>query len=1017
MVKIVTIHGTNNGDPSSSGDYWWQRGSAFQKKLLAYVTHVKGVEFIPFHWSGENSEKARREAGEALFKKLRTMEKDSDDDVALVGHSHGGSVLNHTLFAAAAKGVAFDKVKSWITVGTPFIHTARSANPFNRTGIWGTVTTIAVLTFLFLFAVVVPLQFAVVQDLWNALTNQDVTQWRFRQLRHYSLGGLNLLFFSVIMPVLIGGAIYRLGSRTRKRLSKKHQARFADRWLARWTALNHEDDEAITALKSARTVSLTLVPFDAVRKTVSAVLILLVTLLFAYVSLLFGGRDFIQRHGPLWMTSAEISFKAPGRLIDVAYSPDGKWLATVSGDRAARIIDVESGEIKHLLPHKGGPSALAVSKEGDQLLVFGSSSGVIWNVETGDKVRSIDLENAWASNLAAIAFSNARNVILAQKLTAVLNPDGAAVYDATTGAELFELQSTNKLGLSDPVFSASGDVIYALDVTKKGEIQIFSGKNGAHLGSVFPSFLVDGLPERVEALLGLSGESYDPKTLYDTSVSLHPIVGSDSILFYYTLAYNDKRIAVREAFRGTTSQNNETSPPIVDFYFWVYQDVTEGGLASEAYASASGTTILRFFDGFVAWSIGTDDITVFPSKGSDHFWNPIALSPTAREWAMGRPLSETDPMKIVEIGAFPSTAPKGEEDAEKENSITGDNAGEDAKGGADNQQRQPPPTRIISGPPSPDTTRIDYLDKLYHYSGGIVLAPWTGRVQGDATNQAPDAIEFKPLSMPEWPVFGIYWSLTMLYDRLDEFFGIDETRIASLRSLTDDSLGTDYVVNEARWNGLAGLVHLASFGLFFVFAAGAWAIGQAISFVFMRPLVAVINRGLSEQMRNLAYGHDAYGERVKQVAEGVAPAGESQWSVLPDRIADQITQYTEGYALETLRRLRRFLGDGGKQLGSLDADALSEQVSWQELIHTSYFDIDDFAKLMAVALIERGVCEPTDEFKNGPDYQQLRDELAAMRFGGADQPAKPTLRASLSAGALRLFEFSKNSRPERASQT
>ncbi|MEL7487669.1 MAG: hypothetical protein AAGJ87_10710, partial [Pseudomonadota bacterium] len=783
-MKIVTAHGTNNGDASSSGDYWWQRGSAFQKRLARYVTHAKGVEFIPFHWSGENSEQARRNAGDALFKKLRDMEKDGDDDVALIGHSHGGSVLNHALFAASAKGAALDGVKSWITVGTPFIRTARSVNPFNRQGVWGAVTTIAILTFLFLFATVLPLQLAVLQDLWYAATSDDVSRWRFRQLRHYSLGGLNLLFFSVVMPVLIGAVIYRLGSRTRKRLSKRRQRQFADRWLPGWTALNHKDDEAISALKSARAISLNLVPFDAVKKTMSAAAILSVTILFAYVSLMLGGRDTIQRHAPSWMATAEISFKAPGRLVDVAYSPDGAWLATASGDRAARIIDAKTGEVLHLMPHKGRPEALAISEEGDQLLVFGGEGGVIWDVKTGAKIRVISLENAWASNIARLSFSSRRNVILAEKRTTVLNRDGAAVYDATTGAELFELETTNKLGLSDPVFSTSGDVIYAMDNTKDGEIQIFSAKDGTRIDSVFPSFLAGGLPPQLEAHLGLTRGTYDPKSLHDKTGSLNRIAGSEGVLFYYTLAYNDKTIIVQEAFREQKNGDKSENASDTEFYTWVWQDVTGFSLPAQIYASRRGAIVHRYFDGFNVSVLGGDEFASIESLAAGDFWNPIALSPTARQWAVGRPISDTEPLRIVEIGAFPPRVQDGEQ------------AEDSAPTTAVNEFSSEPSSTIITGAPSDGTSRVDYLDKLYYYGGSTDLGRWTGRVQGHAVNQAPDAIQFKPLELREWPAFGAYWSLTTLYARLDRLLEIDNTRIASLRRLTDETLDADYAWKE-----------------------------------------------------------------------------------------------------------------------------------------------------------------------------------------------------------------------------
>ena len=40
----------------------------------------------------------------------------------LVGHSHGGSVIWHALRAASLKRVNLERLRSWTTVGTPFLH-------------------------------------------------------------------------------------------------------------------------------------------------------------------------------------------------------------------------------------------------------------------------------------------------------------------------------------------------------------------------------------------------------------------------------------------------------------------------------------------------------------------------------------------------------------------------------------------------------------------------------------------------------------------------------------------------------------------------------------------------------------------------------------------------------------------------------------------------------------------------------------------------------------------------------
>ena len=73
---VLLIHGTFAADADDEGLAWWQRGSAFHDALRQRLpSHVKLPEHESlFHWSGENSEWARYQAGKRLLERLRQYE-------------------------------------------------------------------------------------------------------------------------------------------------------------------------------------------------------------------------------------------------------------------------------------------------------------------------------------------------------------------------------------------------------------------------------------------------------------------------------------------------------------------------------------------------------------------------------------------------------------------------------------------------------------------------------------------------------------------------------------------------------------------------------------------------------------------------------------------------------------------------------------------------------------------------------------------------------------------------------
>ncbi|HSK04493.1 MAG TPA: WD40 repeat domain-containing protein, partial [Kofleriaceae bacterium] len=97
------------------------------------------------------------------------------------------------------------------------------------------------------------------------------------------------------------------------------------------------------------------------------------------------------------------------KLWDIAYSPDGKWLATASSDHTARIWDAETGALRATVRHAERVNTVAWSPDSRLVASGGADHTVrVWDVIAGREVAALPVDGP----ARRVAFSPDGSVLL-----------------------------------------------------------------------------------------------------------------------------------------------------------------------------------------------------------------------------------------------------------------------------------------------------------------------------------------------------------------------------------------------------------------------------------------------------------------------------------------------------------------------------------------------------------------------------------------------------------------------------
>jgi small GTP-binding protein len=189
-----------------------------------------------------------------------------------------------------------------------------------------------------------------------------------------------------------------------------------------------------------------------------------------------------------------------GEIYGLAWSPDGKMLASCSGDRTVRLWDFETGQQRHTLKgHSDRVYSIAWLPDRRLISASADTTLIIWDSETGIAVHTLTLAGHKAGNFAV-----------------VVTPDERRAISSSVGdCRIWDLRNGE---LARTISHHQRDLVFALAVTQDGQ-RVISGASGwTTLGDyVYPHALLVWSLDKEEEVLDLQGH-----TNWLTAVSLAP---------------------------------------------------------------------------------------------------------------------------------------------------------------------------------------------------------------------------------------------------------------------------------------------------------------------------------------------------------------------------------------------------------------------------------------------------------------------------------------------------------------
>jgi hypothetical protein len=146
--------------------------------------------------------------------------------------------------------------------------------------------------------------------------------------------------------------------------------------------------------------------------------------------------------------------------------------------------------------------------------------------------------------------------------------------------------------------------------------------------------------------------------------------------------------------------------------------------------------------------------------------------------------------------------------------------------------------------------------------------------------------------------------------------------------------------------------------------------------LFSGTISAVLNNAANAQIRARAYGYDAAGEI------GAGSKHHPSWlglayPSLPEALSDEVAAVSDRAAAVSLAKFRSALSDLTFAKPGDSALSLDAYLCWDELIHTAYFSVPRFRKLLAWEVASSPGFRPSQALMSDPESSLLRGWSAA----------------------------------------